>query len=407
MSARILIAGGGMVGISLALHLARDCPAEAEITLVESVPLTGGRADYHPSFDARSTALSRGSRLLYEALGVWPALARHAAPIEHIHVSRGGRFGSSALHAAEYGWPALGHVIENAWLGRTLLDALLATPRVRLCSPASAVAARPAGGCMQVSLDAGETLSTDLLVIADGARSRLRDSLGLGASEKPYGQHALVANVAFARDHGGVAYERFTDSGPLALLPLPATGEAPHRAGLVWTLPEDSAEALAVAAPAAFLAALQRAFGYRLGRFTRVGERVTYPLSLLEVREPLRRHAVVIGNAAHALHPVAGQGFNLALRDVAALSSVLSAALREGEAPGSPQVLSRYAQRQAADQRRTIVASDALPRLFMHPNPVLALLRDLALSGLDIAPAAKGLFVRYAAGLASREVESA
>jgi 2-octaprenyl-6-methoxyphenol hydroxylase len=175
----------------------------------------------------------------------------------------------------------------------------------------------------------------------------------------------------------------------------------------VWTLPEDSAEALAVAAPAAFLAALQRAFGYRLGRFTRVGERVTYPLSLLEVREPLRRHAVVIGNAAHALHPVAGQGFNLALRDVAALSSVLSAALREGEAPGSPQVLSRYAQRQAADQRRTIVASDALPRLFMHPNPVLALLRDLALSGLDIAPAAKGLFVRYAAGLASREVESA
>lgn len=405
----VVIAGGGMVGISLALHLARCLPPGLGISLVESYPLRGGSGDYHPSFDARSTALSYSSRLIYEELGLWQTLSRWAEPIRRIHVSSQGRFGSSLMDADDHGWSGLGYVVENAWLGRVLLEALVSTPRIRVISPASVAGARAQDGRMRVSLestDAGD-VEADLLVIADGAQSRLREQLGLGASQHSYNQHALVANVAFAGPHEGVAYERFTPSGPMALLPLPATPESAHRAALVWTLPEERAEALAVAAPADFLRALQRVFGYRLGRAVQVGERFTYPLSLVQARESVRRHVVVVGNAAHALHPVAGQGFNLALRDVAALASVLAQAAAGGESVGDPTVLARYAARQQADQQRTIAASDVLPGLFMQADPVFGLARDLALSGLDLSRAAKALFVRHAAGVAAMEAPHA
>lgn len=407
--ANVVIAGGGMVGISLALHLARCLPASQGISLVESYPLRGGNGDYHPSFDARSTALSYSSRLIYEDLGLWQTLARWAEPIRRIHVSSQGRFGSSLMNADDHGWSGLGYVVENAWLGRVLLEALMSTSRIQVISPASVIDARPRGGRMAVSLESvhAGALETDLLVIADGAQSRLRDGLGLGASSRSYGQHALVANVAFAGPHDGVAYERFTPSGPMALLPLPATAESPHRAALVWTLPQERAEALAAAAPAEFLGALQRAFGYRLGRAVQVGERFTYPLSLVLARECVRRHVVVVGNAAHALHPVAGQGFNLALRDVAALASVLAQAATDGESTGDPAVLARYVARQQSDQQRTIAASDSLPGLFMHADPVFGIARDLALSGLDLSRGAKSLFVRHAAGVAAMEARHA
>lgn len=401
--ASVVIAGGGMVGISLALSLARVLPPSQSISLVERYPLRDGSDDYHPSFDARSTALSYSSSLIYQELGVWPALARRAEPIRRIHVSSRGRFGSSLMNADDHGWSGLGYVVENAWLGRVLLEALLSTPRIRVISPASVVDAHPRDGGMGLSLESTEwgDIAADLLVIADGSRSRLRDRLGLGASSRPYQQHALIANVAFAAPHRGVAYERFTSDGPMALLPLPATADAAHRSALVWTLPEKRAAALAVAEPAEFLSALQGAFGYRLGRAVQVGERFTYPLSLVQARESVRRHVVVVGNAAHALHPVAGQGFNLALRDVAALSSVLAGAVAGGEYPGDPAVLARYAARQRADQQRTIAASDMLPGLFMYTDPVFGIARDLALSGLDLSRGAKSMFVRHAAGVAA------
>ena len=405
----VVIAGGGMVGISLALQLAASLPRSHSITLIESYPLRGGKADYHPSFDARSTALSYSSRLIYEGLGLWPALSTWAEPIRRIHVSSQGHFGSSLMDADEQGWPGLGYVVENAWLGCVLLDALLASSRIELVSPASAIAAKPRDGRMEVSLDTDEpdVLAADLLVIADGAHSRLRDGLGIGTSTRRYDQHALVANVAFAAPHAGVAYERFTAAGPLALLPLPPTAETSNRAALVWTLPEERAQGLAAAEPTVFLQALQKTFGYRLGRAVQVGERYTYPLSLVEARECVRRHVVVVGNAAHALHPVAGQGFNLALRDVAALSAVLAQALANGETAGDPAVLARYAARQRADQQRTIAASDMLPGLFMSADPVFGLARDLALSGLDMARGAKSTFVRHAAGMAALEARNA
>lgn len=401
----IVIAGGGMVGISLALLLAESLPPSVGISLVEGFPLPPATAevpDYHPSFDARSTALSHRSRGIYEACGAWPFVTRHACAIETIHVSSRGHFGSSLLSAAEHGWEALGHVVENPWLGQALLHVLRGRDRVELLNPARVVGAWAEPGGMQLALEgegAPEHLHCALLVVADGAGSGLREQLGVAVLEKSYDQHALICNVATARPHRGRAFERFTDQGPLALLPLPPASGIAHRSALVWTLPPSRAAALLECPEADFLQALQERFGYRLGRFRQVGGRHGYPLALLESEEQVRSGLVIMGNAAHALHPVAGQGFNLALRDCAALADTLGTAIAAGQAPGNLAVLQRYAGRQRDDQRLTIAFSDRLPALFMQRDPLLGLMRDAALSGLDWLAPVKESFVRQAAGM--------
>ncbi|MBN7797055.1 2-octaprenyl-6-methoxyphenyl hydroxylase [Parahaliea mediterranea] len=399
----IVIAGGGMVGVSLALQLAASLPAAARITLVEgfALPASDAEPQYHPSFDARSTALSFSSRDIYRRMGVWRALEQWACPIDSIHVSHRGHFGSTLMRAADYDWPALGYVVENPWLGKALLGALRRQGRVEVLSPARVTGVVPAaaGAELEVEGAADPHWRAGLLVVADGAGSTLRDSLGVTVREKVYGQSALIANVSFARPHDGRAYERFTASGPLALLPLLPSRPGECRSALVWTLPPERAAALAGCAQEEFLEALQAGFGYRLGRFLQTGERHCYPLVLRESCEQLRRGVVVMGNAAHTLHPVAGQGFNLALRDVARLVATLADAGSAGY--GDLAVLQRYHRAQRQDQRRTIGASDRLPELFMRRDPLLGLARDLALSGLDVASPLKREFVRHAAGVAA------
>lgn len=401
----VVIAGGGMVGLSLALLLDRDLPERVRITVVEGVALpepAAASTPYHPSFDARSTALSFSTATLLQDLGLWDELLPGLGPIRQIHVSRRGRFGSSCLSAQEQGWDALGWVVENPCLGRTLLAAVRRCPRIELRCPARVSEARADAGGMEVTLD-GETLRADLLVIADGAASTLRESLGFFTRRKSYGQQGLIANLAFERDHQGWAFERFTASGPLALLPLVATPESAHRMALVWTLPPAEAQRLQVADDDSFRRALEDAFGHRLGRIARVGERHCYPLALVEAVEQARRHCVVLGNAAHALHPVAGQGFNLALRDAAALSTHVAAAVHREHSPGDLAALEAYARARHEDQAITIGASDGLPGLFMVADPLVSLGRDLALAGLDLFPLLRRQFVHQAAGMAALE----
>ena len=402
----IVIAGGGMVGVSLALQLGAVLPEDTSILLVESFPfpqaLKGGKPEYHPSFDARSTALSYSSRLIYEKIQVWEDLQQWLCAIDSIHVSSRGRFGSTLLHARDHDWPALGYVVENAWLGNALIQALYRQGRVEVRSPAKVVGAIAAGTGVSLRLE-GEgdtTIDAGLLLVADGANSGLREQLGVAVEEKPYRQHALVANIASAESHGGCAYERFTDEGPVALLPLLAAPGGEHRSALVWTLPPDQATHLQACPEQAFLATLQDRFGYRLGRLLQVGERHSYPLALVQSSEQVRQGVVVMGNAAHALHPVAGQGYNLALRDVAELGAALAAGMAAGLPPGDLATLERYHRRQLPDQQRTINFSDRVPALFMHADPLLGLGRDLALAGLDMMPGLKREFVRYAAGVA-------
>ena len=402
----IVIAGGGMVGVSLALQLGAVLPAATKILLVESFPfpkvVAGEAPEYHPAFDARSTALSYSSRLIYEKMGVWDDLQQWLCPIESIHVSSRGRFGSTMLQAQTSGWPALGYVVENAWLGSALIQALYRQDRVEVCSPAKVVGASPAGQGISLDLEGevAQHIEASLLLVADGAGSGLREQLGVAVQEKPYRQHALVANVASAQPHRGCAYERFTDEGPLALLPLLGAPGGENRSALVWTLPPEGAEQLRACPEKEFLASLQDRFGYRLGRLCHVGERHSYPLSLVQSNEQVRQAVVVMGNAAHALHPVAGQGYNLALRDVAELGRVLAQALAADTPAGDLATLQRYESSQRADQARTINFSDRVPSLFMQADPILGLGRDLALAGLDIMPGLKNEFVRYAAGVA-------
>lgn len=404
----IVIAGGGMAGLSLALLLERQLPQGLRISLLEGATLPrdpGEQQPYHPSFDARSTALSYSSARVYRELGIWERLLPGLAPIESIHVSRRGHFGSALLRAAEQGWEALGWVVENPCLGRELLAAVRGRQRIALHCPARVERAAPqgAGVAVHCSGEAPALLQADLLVIADGAGSTLRDGLGFFTRRKPYGEQAVIANLALAQPHGGCAYERFTASGPLALLPLPPQEQARHRAALVWTLPPERAETLVAAPGEDFAAAFVEAFGYRLGRPQRVGRRHAYPLVLTEALEQSRRAMVVLGNAAHALHPVAGQGFNLALRDAAGLATLLARAQRRGAALGDPALLDDYRAARERDQRQTIAASDTLPGLFAVSDPLFSLGRDLALSGLDLLPAARQFFVRQAAGVAALE----
>lgn len=403
----IVIAGGGMVGVSLALQLGAQLPLETTILLVESYPFPevaeDGMPDYHPAFDSRSTALSYSSRLIYEQMQVWDNLQQWLCSIDSIHVSSRGRFGSTILHASDHQWPALGYVAENAWLGSALIQSLYSQGRVEVRSPAQVVGAIPSGDgvCLQLLQgDAESEIDAALLLVADGADSRLCAHLGVEVTQKPYGQHALVANIASAQPHHGCAYERFTEDGPLALLPLLAGPDGEHRSALVWTLPPGQAEQLQACPQEVFVKTLQERFGYRLGRLRQVGERVTFPLSLAQSREQVRQGIVVMGNAAHALHPVAGQGYNLALRDVAELGQTLARGIANGLSPGDLGLLQQYQRRQQPDQARTINFSDRVPALFMHADPVLGLGRDLALAGLDMMPALKREFVRHAAGVA-------
>lgn len=387
----LAIIGGGLVGASLALALQEGVRERGwRIHLIE--PFEPGH-EYQPSYDARSTALSYGTRLIYQRLGLWDRIAERAEPILRIHVSERGRFGAARLDARNEAVEALGYVVENAWIGHCLWQALDDEVVVRHC-PAEVERLEPGTAGYRLSFTDGQRLECALTVLADGGRSSLREQLGIQVARRPYGQIALIANITPGKPHGGLAFERFTEDGPMALLPL-----QDHRCALVWTRSPADATRLAQAHESVFLAELQDAFGYRLGALQQVGARHLYPLTLIEAEEQVRSGLVVLGNAAHSLHPIAGQGYNLSLRDVDALS----AALLRSEAPlGDLALLQEYARRQRFDQRLTVGFSDQVTRLFGDSGRLVATGRNLGLLGLDLAPVAKRWFARQAMGLGTR-----
>ena len=384
----VAIAGGGMVGLSLAAALAK---LPLDVAVVEPV---SPEADEQPSFDARTTALSSGSRRVLEGIGAWPAVAARATPIRRIHVSERGVFGTATLTAAEQGLAALGFTIENRLLGAALRERVDSEPRVRLYH--ARVAAVEAGAeSMRLRTDTGGALDARLLVAADGAQSAVRAALGIEASVSDYGQHAVIAHVDTTRFHDYTAYERFTPDGPLAVLPI-----AEGRSAIVWTLAPDAARAALALGDDAFLGRLQDAFGLRLGRFTRVGRRQAYPLALTRAEVITALRAAVLGNAAQSLHPVAAQGFNLALRDVAMLAELLADAAGD---PGDPALLARYAKWRAPDREAVIRFTDSLVRGFALPLGPLRRVRGHGLALFDLLRPVKHEFARRTMGLAGRQ----
>jgi len=398
----LVIVGGGMVGISLALLLAQQQP-EWKVLLLEAQAYgKSGKQQHHPSFDSRSTALSWSSRKIFQAAGLWSELESHTSAINNIHVSDRGHIGLTRISAEEAGVEALGYVIENRWIGAVLLGRL-ATTSVEMMAPERVAKITPLKSGVGLTLEnSGETIQTSLLVIADGANSQTAQQLGIHSDQQPYGQQGIIANIGLQDAHDGVAYERFTDQGPMAMLPLPDFDGSP-RCALVWTQPPERAAELMAASDEEFLNALQESFGYRMGTVQKVGERVAYPLALTTASEQVRRNVVVLGNAAHSLHPVAGQGFNLSLRDVATLADVLGKAKLSGADFSSLETLEDYQQQQLADQQNTLMFSDNLPKLFAQSFSVVALGRNSGLVMMDLLPSLRSRFAKFGMGMANKE----
>jgi 2-octaprenyl-6-methoxyphenol hydroxylase len=398
----VAIIGGGMAGASLALAL-KDLPLS--VALVEAVPFESGA---QPAFDARAIALAAGSQRILQTMGVWPAMtARGVTAIEHIHVSERGGFGSARLQATEENVTALGYVVEGRVIGAALTAALAQCPRVELLCPSELTAAQVTDEAVEMQLlhgGAARSLRARLLVAADGGHSTVRDQLGARTWDLGYGQTAVIATVATDRPHGNTAYERFTDTGPLALLPCdpPADAEpglSGRRWSLVWTVRDGEVDEMLALDDAAFMHRLQQRFGYRAGRFLRVSQRHAYPLALRFVRVAAGERVAYIGNAAHAIHPVAGQGFNLGLRDVAALAQVIAGAVGRGADIGSLAVLRDYAAWRRPDYLRTAAFTDGLVRTYSNNLPPLKLARNLGLLALDALPPLKHLLARQSMGL--------
>ena len=391
----IVIAGGGMIGSSLALALA---PLGLKVAVIEAVART---AEHQPSFDDRSTALSRSTQRMFEAMGLWPDIVAASTPIRHIHVSDKGRFGFSHIDADEQGVEALGYVVINRVLGQLLQSSMASVDDLDFICPARITAVTLSGGCATVTIDEageGRGVTCRLLVAADGANSAVRDMIGISSKRIDYAQWAVIGNLLPEAAPENRAFERFTEDGPVAMLPV-----ADDRAAFVWMNSPARAKELLELSDTAFLAAIQDAFGHRLGRFSKVGKRAAYPLALTRSNGLISRRSVVVGNAAHGLHPVAAQGFNLGMRDVAALCDCIADALVDDQGDiGSASVLETYAEWRRADQRKLVRFTDSIVRLFGDARGPVRTLRNIGMLGFDLVPGVRGFFAKHTMGLAGR-----
>ncbi|MBN6492641.1 2-octaprenyl-6-methoxyphenyl hydroxylase [Acinetobacter pittii] len=400
MQQQVIIVGGGMVGLSLSLMLAK---ANIAVKLLEAVKYPNyddqNVAPYHSSFDARNTALSRRSVQIYQKLGLWDALQQHATPILQVHITEQGSFGKARLIAEQEKVESFGQVIENAWLGRVLLTQVRQQPLIELIDGVQVTALTQ--DTEQVHIEAKRDdevlkLESKLLIAADGRDSFCRQAIGVGVDVHDYDQVAIVTTVQTSKPHEQVGFERFSALGPLALLPLP--GE--YRRSVVWPVKKGTeSEWLGDENDQHFLSALQQTYGDRAGKFEKTGKRFSYPLSQVLAHKQAVGRVILMGNAAHTIHPVAGQGFNLCLRDADVLVRYLVNQLTASDDIGNPDNLLAYEQARLSDQQRVIKFCDTVVRGFSNQNPLLKLIRNTGLIAFDVIPGVKPLVANYAMGL--------
>lgn len=400
MQQEVIIVGGGMVGLSLALMLAKQNIA---VKLLEAIKYPNyddeNLAPYHSSFDARNSALSRRTVQIYQELGLWRALQEHATPILEVNITEQGSFGKARLKAEQEKVESFGQVIENAWLGRVLLTEVQKQPLIELIDGVQVTQLTQDADMAYIDASRGEeqlSLQAKLVIAADGRDSFCRKALGIGASEHDYDQVAIVTTVQTSKPHNHVGFERFSSLGPLALLPLP--GE--YRRSVVWPVKKGTeGEWLGDENDQHFLDALQDTYGDRAGKFQKTGKRFSFPLSQVLAEKQAVGRVVLMGNAAHTIHPVAGQGFNLCMRDAHVLVRFLTEQIAQNADLGDAVMLQAYEASRLTDQQRVIKFCDSVVRGFSNSNPILKFIRNTGLVAFDTIPGIKPLVANYAMGL--------
>ncbi|MGD8567808.1 MAG: 2-octaprenyl-6-methoxyphenyl hydroxylase [Gammaproteobacteria bacterium] len=394
----IIIVGGGMVGASLALALGNQ---PFNVAMIEAY---SHDLDTPPGYDDRAIALSYGSAQIFRTLNLWNQLSDNVTPIHQIHVSECGHMGITRIDHRQENVEALGYVITARALGQVLYGALAQFENIHMIKPARLTGLSftddQAQAIVAINPDdekqTQQTIGARLLVAADGGNSSVRQMLDIDAQEQDYRQTAITANISTELPHHNRAYERFTSQGPLALLPM---GDD-RQCSLVWTRHTENVDALLKLSDDQFLQQLQREFGNRLGAFTRIGKRSTYPLKLVRAASQVRKRVALIGNAAHTLHPIAGQGFNLGIRDVAALAQILVDEHKAQRDIGLLGALQTYQQWRQEDHRRIIGFTDNLVRIFSNRFTPLAVARNLGLVATDVLPPVKHLLAKHTMGMA-------
>lgn len=384
----IVINGGGLAGNTLAAALAQN--TSLNIAIIEPFPITHGQ---RLALETRTIALSHGTRRIYEALQFWSDLEPHTTAIQHIHVSDQGHIGMTRIHAKEQQMPALGYVIPITTVNQILQQKLSSYPTIQYLCPAKITEATLENQQWQILLQENtieRKITADLLIAADGGHAGLRALLGLATEEKDYAQTAIVTTIQLNRPHQYTAYERFIKQGALALLPVQT-----DICAVVVTLANPYLTEWQTLSDEEFLQRLQSEFGYRLGRFLQLGPRTTYPLKLVTTQQT-RAQYFGIGNAAHTLHPIAAQSFNLSARDIAGLTELLNKHLAAGGKLSDPILQDNFAELRQGDQQRTVNFTDGLVEIFA--SPTLTYPRNMAMLSLDMVPPLKKLLGKYGAG---------
>lgn len=396
MQADLIIVGAGMVGSALALALEHS---GLEILVVDGGPLSVRPFAAEGTFEPRVSALSAASQRILERLGVWDGIAaRRVSPYRDMRVWDGSGTGSVHFSAASVHAEVLGHIVENRVVQDALLDRLHDS-QIGLLGSARLEQLRRSGDGWLLTLADGRELRAPLLVAADGANSAVRRLAGCATREWDYLHHAIVTSVRCERAHQATAWQRFTDDGPLAFLPLARQGDE-HWCSIVWSTVPAEAERLMALDDEAFRHELGKAFEWRLGQVTAVDPRICIPLRQRHAKRYVESGLALIGDAAHSIHPLAGQGVNLGFLDAAVLAEVLLHALQRGEQPNDVRVLSRYERRRMPHNLAMMAAMEGFERLFQADPLPLRLLRNSGLNWVDELPDAKALFVRRALGLA-------
>ncbi|EJG0781343.1 2-octaprenyl-6-methoxyphenyl hydroxylase [Vibrio parahaemolyticus] len=387
----VVIAGGAMAGATLALAIEHLSQGALRVAVVEPFK---AQSDQHPGFDSRSIALSYGTVNLLRHLELWSAIEPFTTPIEHIHVSDRSHAGMTDITKHDVGVEALGYVVELADVGRVYQELLTHSTAIDLYCPNSAKHITRTQENVTIELASGELLNAKLLVAADGAVSQCCQQIGLELSEHDFDQVAVIANIVTQEPHQGRAFERFTENGPVALLPM-----SDNRMSLVWCLRPDEAQIVMELSESEFLERLQQDFGWRLGAMQKVGLRASYPLLLRHRKQNISHRFAIVGNAAQTLHPIAGQGFNLGIRDVVTLAEEL---VKQGEDVGRYQGLIRFSQRREADRNETIWLTSSLVHVFSNDLLAMRIGRNTALAAMDNLSIFKQPLLRHTLGLVKR-----